>query len=390
MADGGVLAAVGAVQQAVEQGQGPHPVVGADGVGQFVKRPLLGTQHHGLHVAQRDAPPQPSGGRAVRGGPASSQSVKQQFFQLRGDEHHVGAQRIDKFAGRVGIDSGAGLLRRGRHPAHRVFLVHAGQFHHAAMLAQRLGQALEAVLVVHLHPPRIGGDAQEIGDKNQERLRIRRVEVAAQSRELLLLGAAGVELTHVAHKNHLERRHQRRSPRPVQHFEDRGPGEIQVGEAEVPEIGRHKGLEHGAAAAVQQKGFVAGQHIAGLERPLAGRGSLDLRHKACHGGKSRAPARAAHRTGLRIARPLDAYIMRLQNTFPGTAKPAFQEKSDQNPHGRLPQRLKTAAGGRPQNPSNTSATNCRANSRERRSTATGFSCKNVGRFVVDWYCWRKR
>ena len=58
-----------------------------------------------------------------------------------------------------------GLLRRGHRPAHGVFLVHARQLHHAAVLAQRLGQPLEAVLVVHLHAPRVGGDAQEVGDE---------------------------------------------------------------------------------------------------------------------------------------------------------------------------------------------------------------------------------
>ena len=188
--------------------------------------------------------------------------VEQQLLQFRGDQHHVRAQRVHQLAGRVGLHADAGLLRRGHGPAHRVFLVHARQLHHAAVLAQRLGQPLKAVLVVHLHAPRVGGDAQEVGDKNQQRLRVGRAEIAVQRRKFVFLGAARVKLAHVAHKNHLERRHQRRRLRAVQHFEDRGSGQVEVGEAEIPQIRRHKGLEHGGAAAVQQKDLVAGQHVA--------------------------------------------------------------------------------------------------------------------------------
>ena len=199
----------------------------------------------------------------------------------------------------------SGLLRGGHGPAHRVFFVHARQLHHAAVLAQRLGQPLEAVLVVHLHAPRVGGDAQKVGDKDQQRLRVGRAEIAIQRRELVLLGAARVKLAHVAHKDHLERRHQRRRLRAVQHFEDRCSGQVEIGEAEIPQIRRHKGLEHGGAAAVQQKDLVAGQHVTGLERPAAGCGSLNLRHKAAHGAESRAPARAAQLATLPDASRVD-------------------------------------------------------------------------------------
>ena len=88
------------------------------------------------------------------------------------------------------------------------------------MLAQSFRQPLIAVLVVHLHAPRVRGDAKKVGDEEQQCLRIRRAEIAVQRRELVLLCAARVELAHIAHKDHLERRHQRRRLRAIQHFKD--------------------------------------------------------------------------------------------------------------------------------------------------------------------------
>ena len=121
-----------------------------------------------------------------------------------------------------GLHAHLGFLRRGHGPAHGVFLAHARQLHHAAVLAQRFPQALKAVLVVHLHAPRVRRNAQEIGDEQEQRLRIGRFEITVQRREFFLLGAARVELPHVAHEDHLERSHQRGRLRAVQHFEDGG------------------------------------------------------------------------------------------------------------------------------------------------------------------------
>ncbi len=218
--------------------------------------------------------------------------VEQQLFQLRRDQHHVRAQRVHQLARRVGFHAHARLLRRRHGPAHGVFFVHARQLHHAAVLAQRFGQALEAVLVVHLHAARVGGDAQEVGDKQQQRLRIGRAEIAVERGKLFLLCAARVELAHVAHKDHLERRHQRRRLRAVEHFKDRGFGQVEIGEAEIAQIGRHKGLEHGGAAAVEQKNLVAGQHVSGPQLAFAGRGCLNLRREPLHRGKAGASGRA--------------------------------------------------------------------------------------------------
>ncbi len=153
---------------------------------------------------------------------APAQRVEQQLLQLRRNQHHVRAQRIHQFARRVRFKLRLGGLRRRDRPAHRIFFVHARQFDHAAVFAQRLRQPLKAILVVHLHAPRVGGNAQKIGDKNQQRLRIGRLEIPVQRGKLILLRAPRVELPHIAHKNHLKRRHQRRRLRAIQHIKNRG------------------------------------------------------------------------------------------------------------------------------------------------------------------------
>ena len=147
-----------------------------------------------------------------------------------------------EFARGVGIDACGGFLRGCEHPAHGILFVHARQFDHAAVLAESFVQALEAVLVVHLHAARVGRDAQEVGDEEQQRLRVGRTEVAIERGELFFFCTARVELPHIANEDHLKRRHQRRRLRAVKHVEDRGLGEVEIGEAEIAKIGGHKGL----------------------------------------------------------------------------------------------------------------------------------------------------
>ena len=72
------------------------------------------------------------------------------------------------------------------------------------MLAQGFGQPLIAVLVVELHAARVGGDAQEIGDEQKQRLRIRRLEIAVERGEFIFLRAARIKLAHVADEDHLK------------------------------------------------------------------------------------------------------------------------------------------------------------------------------------------
>ena len=228
VADGGVFASVGAVEQALQQGERADAVAGADRVSELVERALLGGEDHGFDVAEGDA--------------ATAEGVEQKLLEFGGDEHHVCAQRVDQLVRGVGLQADVGLLCRGDGPAHCVFLVDACQLDHAAVRAQRFGQALVAVLVVEFHAARIGGDAEEVGDEEEQRLRIGRAEVALERGEFFFLGAARVELPHVANKDDLEWRHERRRLRAVENFKDGGLGEIEVGEAEVAEIGGTKAL----------------------------------------------------------------------------------------------------------------------------------------------------
>ena len=171
---------------------------------------------------------------------ASSQRVEQQLLQFRRDQHHVSAERIHQLARCVRLDAGFRRLRRGYGPPHRVFLAHARQFHHPAVLAQRFSDPLKSILVVHLHAPIVRRDAQEISHKNHQCLRVGRFEIAVQRRKLILLRAPRIKLPDVPHKNHLERRHQRRSLRPIENIEDGGSTQIEVGETKIPEVCRNK------------------------------------------------------------------------------------------------------------------------------------------------------
>ena len=119
----------------------------------------------------------------------------------------------------------------------------------------------------------------------------RRLEVAIERGEFFLFCAARVELADAADENHLERRHQRWCLRAVQNFEDRGRTEIEIGKTEIAKIGWYKSLEHGGSASVEEKDFVAGQHITSAKLARARGGSLNLSGKAGNRAESRTPAR---------------------------------------------------------------------------------------------------
>ncbi len=76
------------------------------------------------------------------------------------------------------------------------------------------------------------------------------LEVPVQRGEFVLLGAAGVELPDVAHKDDLEGRHQRGRLCAVEHFEDGRTGQVKVGKTEVAQVRRSKRLQEGGAAAI--------------------------------------------------------------------------------------------------------------------------------------------
>ena len=89
MPDGGVVAVAGGKNR-VDDGQRARTILGRDGIGQLIKRALLGGQHHRLDVAEGDA--------------FFFADVEDELFQLAGDHRHVAAERIHQFASRVGVD----------------------------------------------------------------------------------------------------------------------------------------------------------------------------------------------------------------------------------------------------------------------------------------------
>jgi hypothetical protein len=100
----------------------------------------------------------------------------------------------------------------------------------------------------------------------------------------------------------------------VEYLEDRSGGEVEIGEAEVAEVGRNEGAEDGGAAAVEEEDFVAGKDVAGAEGTRAGGGGVDFGDKTAYGREASAPADAAHRASPRRVGLILASSMRLQNT----------------------------------------------------------------------------
>ena len=266
MPDRGILTAVTRIQQSLQQREGAGLVLCADCVGELVERALLRRQHHRLDIAQRD--PLPLGG------------VQHQLFELARQQHHVRTQRVGHLARRVGIQHRAFALRLLGQPADGVRLVDSRQLDHAAPLAQSFAQPLVLVLVLHVHAPRIGRNANVVGDEKQQRLGIRRLEIVRNGRELLFFRAARIKRFDVTNENHLHRRHQARRPRAVQRLKDGGLRQIEIGDGKLSQPRIHRAdqrIESSFAAALVEKNFVPGQHIAGFAR-----GRRHLRDKAVH------------------------------------------------------------------------------------------------------------
>ncbi len=95
------------------------------------------------------------------------------------------------------------------------------------MVAEGFAEAFELGLVVHLHAAGIGGDAEVVGDEDDQRLRVRRAEVAVDFGELVFFGAAGVELFEIANEDDLEWSHERGRAGAVEDFKDGVLGQVQ-------------------------------------------------------------------------------------------------------------------------------------------------------------------
>ena len=212
--------------------EGAGAVFGGDGVGELVEGALLGGEDHGFDVAEGDA---------VFAAAASCADVEEELFELAGDEHHVGAEGVDEFAGGVGVELDVAGFGGGGDPADGVVLVDAGQLDDAAPVAEGLADALVALLVLVVHLAEVGGDAEVVGDEEEEGLRVGRAEVGVDGGELFFFAAAAVEGFEVADEEDLEGRHERGGLGAVEDVEDAGVGEVEVVEGEVAGVGRGRG-----------------------------------------------------------------------------------------------------------------------------------------------------
>ena len=101
-----------ALRRPWRRSEGAGAVLGADGVGEFVEAALLGGEDHGFYVAEGDS--------------VFSFHVEEEFFELAGDEHHVGAEGVDEFAGGVGVELYVAGFGGGGDPFDGVVFVDAG------------------------------------------------------------------------------------------------------------------------------------------------------------------------------------------------------------------------------------------------------------------------
>ena len=157
------------------------------------------------------------------------------------------------------LHSAAGAVFR--NPADGFAFFHARQFHDAAVLAHGFADALVAFFILHLHAADVGGNADVVGDEDDERVGIRILAVVLDRGELFFVRTTAEEILHAAHEEDLKWRHQRRGAGAVENLRQIVFGEIEFEEAEVAQIDRDQVLENGVAKALAEEGFVAHEDV---------------------------------------------------------------------------------------------------------------------------------
>ena len=96
--------------------------------------------------------------------------VEEELFEFAGDEHHVGAEGVDQLAGGVGVElyGWCGGFGGGGDPVDGVGLVDAGEFDEAAPVAEGFADLFVALFVLVVHLAEVGGDAEVVGDEDEE------------------------------------------------------------------------------------------------------------------------------------------------------------------------------------------------------------------------------
>ena len=139
--------------------------------------------------------------------------------------------------------------------------MHARQFHDAAVLAHGLADALVAFFILHLHAAQVGGNADMVGDKYEQRVGIRILTIILKGGQLLFIGPAAKKILYPAHEENLKRRHQRRRTGTVENLRQIVFRKIELEETEVAQIGRHQMLEDCIPKALAEKSLVAHEYI---------------------------------------------------------------------------------------------------------------------------------
>ena len=150
-------------------------------------------------------------------------------------------------------------------PADGFALFHARQFDDAAVLAHGFADALVALFVLHLHAADVGGNADVVGDEDQQRVGIGILAVLLDGGQFFFVGSAAKKILHAAHEEDLKRSHQRGSAGAVENLGQIGFGKIEFEEAEVAQIGRDEVLEDGVAKALAEEGLVAHEDVGGAQ-----------------------------------------------------------------------------------------------------------------------------
>ena len=153
-----------------------HAIFRGDRVGEFIERTLFGGEHHGLDIAERDF--------------LFFAHVEDELLKFVRDHHHVAAERVDQFAGAVGIDLDVARGAVFADPAHRFAFLDARQFDNAAERAEVFADLLITILVGHLHAADVGRNADVIGDEDEQRVGIGIFAVLFDGADFFLVRAA--------------------------------------------------------------------------------------------------------------------------------------------------------------------------------------------------------
>src|SRR5215467_14326509 len=208
-------------------------------------------------------------------------NVENQFLQFTGDHHHVATERVHEFARAIGFDLYAAAGTLVCDPANCLAFLYAREFHDAAILAHGVADALVAIAVLHLHAAHVGGNADVVGNKNDDGVGIGIAAVLLDSGELFFVRSAPKKVLHATHEENLKRRHQRGSAGTIKNLGQIRFGQVEFEETKVPQFGRNEMLEDGIAEALAKERFIAHKHIGGTQFAR-----LQLVHEAFGLGKS--------------------------------------------------------------------------------------------------------